>query len=120
MYLKKIIARNLPDKPLRALQRDLASNRTVASLTQHVRLSACLCESVVRFVHVRRLRNEARFYKEVAPILRSKGVPLVQALVLEERLQAVDAVEDGLNEVGWRVSVFQLWCCGEDERLMHV
>lgn len=63
LFLKKIEGCNMPKtKSLHALRRDLASNR-----------------------------NEARFYREFAPVLVDRGVPLISTVLIDERLDMLDA-----------------------------
>lgn len=61
LYLKKVIARDMPAKSAQALRRDLISNRV-----------------------------EARFYEEFSVELRSRGVQLLQAPLVQERLSCLD------------------------------
>uniref|UniRef100_A0A7S4SL22 Aminoglycoside phosphotransferase domain-containing protein n=1 Tax=Alexandrium monilatum TaxID=311494 RepID=A0A7S4SL22_9DINO len=64
VYLKKVLAKGMPPKSLSALRRDLASNR-----------------------------NEARFYREFAPILAGRGLPLLRALLVDERIAVGESSE---------------------------
>lgn len=63
VFLKKVDGRQLPQKSLLDLRRDLASNR-----------------------------NEARFYKEFAPILGDRGMKFAKPLFVDERMDGVDAL----------------------------
>ena len=61
VFLKKVVASDAPSKPLAALRRDLGSNRC-----------------------------EARFYREFATELRANGAPVVEPLLVDERLDVLD------------------------------
>jgi len=61
LFLKKVVARYLPEQPLDDLRRDLLSNRV-----------------------------EARFYSEFVPILSARGLRLLKAAFVDEQLAALD------------------------------
>lgn len=69
LYLKKVIARDMPAKSAQALRRDLSSNR-----------------------------NEARFYQEFSKEMRARGVPLLQAPLVQEDFSCLDSKIDGDEE----------------------
>lgn len=69
LYLKKVIARDMPAKSAQALRRDLSSNR-----------------------------NEARFYQEFSAEMRARGVPLLQAPLVQEDFSCLDTKIDGDEE----------------------
>lgn len=65
LYMKKVIARDMPAKSAHALRRDLLSNRV-----------------------------EARFYEEFSAEIRARGIPLLQAPLVHEHLSCLDVASD--------------------------
>eukprot|EP00438_Fugacium_kawagutii_P016041 Skav232580 [mRNA] locus=scaffold932:27205:28575:+ [translate_table: standard] len=90
LYLKKVMAKEMQAKSGQALRRDLLSNR-----------------------------NEARFYQEFSAEMRSRGVPLLRAPLVEEHFSCLDTnlgddKEEHLREGGM---ILLLECA--DERFMQ-
>ena len=90
LYLKKVIARDMPAKSAQALRRDLLSNR-----------------------------NEARFYQEFSAEMLARGVSLLQAPLVQEHFSCLDATVDGDEEERLREGGMLLLLECADERFMQ-
>ena len=86
LYLKKVIAREMPAKSMHALRRDLLSNRV-----------------------------EARFYEEFSAEIRDRGVTLLQAPLVHEQLSFLDTAsgEDEESTLRQGGMVLLLECVNE-------